>query len=201
MSMTENRSSSTSIRAAEVQALISADSNARLLDVRTAGEYQTSHIEGSVNLPLDQLDANTRQIVSGARGPIVLVCQSGGRAEQAHRKLVEAGLTGATVLTGGMNGWTAAGAPVERSGEERWGLERQVRLVAGSIVLLSVIVSIWVPAVRYVAGAVGAGLVFAAVSNTCTMGMLLAKLPYNRGPATDTDAAVARITGRADAGR
>lgn len=201
MSMTENRSPSTTIGTAEVQALISADPNARLVDVRTAGEYQTAHIEGSINLPLDQLDANTRQIVSGAPGPVVLVCQAGGRAEQAHRKLVDAGLTRASVLTGGMNGWTAAGAPVERSGEERWGLERQVRLVAGSIVLVSVLASIWVPAIRFVAGAVGAGLVFAAVSNTCMMGMALAKLPYNRGPATDADAAVARITSRANADR
>jgi rhodanese-related sulfurtransferase len=195
MSIADHRPSTAGMAPDELQALIATNSDVLLVDVRTPGEYQSAHIEDSVNLPLDQVDAHLRRIVSDAGGRMVLVCQSGGRAEQARQKLTEAGLTDVVVLAGGMNAWMAAAAPVARSGETRWALERQVRLVAGSIVLLSVLASIWLPALRYVAGAVGAGLVFAAVSNSCMMGMLLAKLPYNRGPALDIDAAIARIAG------
>lgn len=195
MSVADHRSPTAGLAPEEVQALAATNSDVLLVDVRTPGEYQTAHIEGSVNLPLDQVDAHLRRIVADAGGRIVLVCQSGGRAEQARHKLAEAGLPDVAVLTGGMSAWTATGAPVARSGEARWALERQVRLVAGSIVLLSVLASIWLPELRFVAGAVGAGLVFAAISNSCMMGMLLAKLPYNRGPVVDIDAAIARIAG------
>ena len=95
-----------------------------------------------------------------------------------------------------MNAWEAAGAPVERGEVQRWALERQVRLVAGSIVFLSVLLSLLVPGTPWIAAAVGFGLVFAAVSNTCMMGMLLSKLPYNRGPGCDIDGALARLDAR-----
>jgi rhodanese-related sulfurtransferase len=164
-----------------------------LVDVRTPGEYETAHIAGSINLPLDRVDAHLRRIVNDAGGRMVLVCQAGGRATQAQQKLTDAGLADVAVLTGGMNAWLAAGGPVQRTGKPRWGLERQVRLVAGTIVLGAVSASIWVPALGYVAGAVGAGLALAAITDSCLMGMLLAKLPYNRGPAVDVDAAIARL--------
>lgn len=80
-----------------------------------------------------------------------------------------------------------------KRGAEKWSLERQVRLVAGAIVLVSILLSIAWPAARFVAGFVGAGLVFAAVSNTCMMGMLLAKLPYNRASSVDVEEMVARL--------
>lgn len=180
---------------AEVRVLSVANPDVLLVDVRTPGEYQTVHIEGSVNLPLDQVDAHLRRIVDDAGGRLVLVCQTGGRAAQAHRKLVAAGLTDLAVLGGGIAAWVGAGLPVRRAERPRWALERQVRLAAGSLVLLFVLASIWVPALRYLAGAVGAGLVFAALTDTCAMGMLLARLPYNQGPRADIDAAITRMAG------
>lgn len=184
-----------SVGVPETQALLQ-QPNTLVLDVRSPGEFQGAHIDGAVNLPVDQLNPHLRDIVSGAGGTLVLVCQSGGRAEQAATKLSREGKQDLVLLAGGMNAWQSAGAPVERSGVEKWGLERQVRLVAGSIVLLAVLASIWVPALRWVAGAVGFGLVFAAVSNTCMMGMLLSKLPYNRGAACDVDHALSRLGAR-----
>jgi rhodanese-related sulfurtransferase len=178
---------------AAVRALTAANPDVLLVDVRTPGEYQTAHVPGSVNLPLDQVDAHLRRIVSDAGGRMVLVCQAGGRARQAQQRLTAAGLTDVAILAGGMNAWIAAGGPVERSGRTRWSLERQVRLVAGGIVLVSVLASIWVPAMAYLAGLVGAGLFVAALTNSCLLGMLLARLPYNRGPAADVDAAIARL--------
>ncbi|QSB13205.1 rhodanese-like domain-containing protein [Natronosporangium hydrolyticum] len=161
------------------RALLEANPDTLVVDVRTPAEFETAHIAGAINLPLDQVDDHLQQIVTDAGGQLVLVCHSGSRADQACRKLTEAGHGGAEVMAGGMASWVAAGAPVVR-GKPRWALERQVRLVAGGIVLAAIVASVWLPPLRYLAGLVGAGLVVAALTNTCAMGALLAKLPYNR---------------------
>lgn len=150
----------------------------RLVDVRTAAEWETAHIDGAYHLPLDVVSDRAARLAERADdAELVIVCQSGARAEQAARALAGAGVS-ATVLQGGMNAWGQAGGDVVR-GTERWALERQVRLVAGSIVLSGVLASTKVPAAKWAAGFVGGGLTFAALSNTCAMGNLLSRLPYN----------------------
>ncbi|GAA1408859.1 rhodanese-like domain-containing protein [Catellatospora coxensis] len=176
------------------RALLGSSPDVLLLDVRTPGEYETAHIEGSVNLPLDQFDAQLPHVTVAAGTTVVIACQSGNRARQCQTKLDAAGLRGSRVLTGGLNAWLAAGGPVVR-GRQRWSLERQVRLVAGGIVLVSIIASVWLPAARYVAGFIGAGLVFAALTDTCAMGMALSRIPYNR-----RGGAAASAPGRMSAG-
>ena len=171
------------------------DENLLIIDVRTPGEFETAHIPGSWNVPLDSLGEHRDELARIDRD-VVLVCQSGNRAAQAEQGLAAAGMARMRVLKGGMNSWVNEARPTN-STSDRWGLERQVRLVAGSIVLVAILVSIFVPAVRYVAGAVGAGLAFAAITDTCAMGMILAKLPYNRVDNCDPDAIVAQLTGRA----
>ncbi|HEU5027848.1 MAG TPA: rhodanese-like domain-containing protein [Spirillospora sp.] len=157
----------------------------RLLDVRTPAEFASVHIPGSYNVPLDLLREHRDEL--GRRlGEVVLVCRSGARAAQAERALAEAGLPGVHVLDGGITAWQASGAPVNR-GRAAWDLERQVRLVAGTLVLAGVLGGLAVPALRWLAAAIGAGLTIAALTNTCAMGMLLARLPFNRGPACGTD--------------
>ena len=99
-----------------------------------------------------------------------------------------------------MNAWEGQGFTVNR-GSQRWDLERQVRLVAGSIVALSILASIFVPGMKWVAFAIGSGLMFAALSNTCMMGMLLAKLPYNRGASCDAQSIVAQLVDSKSAGK
>lgn len=178
------------IDSSSLRAELAANSGLKLLDVRTPGEFQSGHIDGSVNVPLDQIDSNLGRIVHGTKGRMVVICQAGGRATEAAGKLSAAGASDVVVLEQGMNAWLAAGAPVESSGQQRWALERQVRLVAGGIVAASVIGSIWEPRVRFLAGGIGAGLVFAAVSNTCAMGKMLMKLPYNKGSDSDVDQAI-----------
>ncbi|MFC5821763.1 Inner membrane protein YgaP [Nonomuraea coxensis DSM 45129] len=183
---------SASVDAITARAMIASNPDVLVVDVRTPGEFDAAHIDGAINLPLDQVDTHLRRIVSDAGGRMLLICQSGGRATQAHKKLCDAGLPDATVLAGGMNAWIAAGAPVVR-GRPRWSLERQVRLVAGGIVLGAVVADLWLPGARYVAAFIGAGLTFAALTDTCAMGMLLSRLPYNRGPGVDVDQALACI--------
>ncbi len=182
-----------------LRAALAADPDTLLVDVRTPGEFRAASIDGAVNIPLDQLDAHLRRIVHDAGGRMVLLCQSGARAARAAEKLGRAGVADVAVLEGGMNAWVADDAPVRRTPGAVWSLERQVRLVAGGIVASSVLASVRAPRLRFVAGAIGAGLVISAVTDTCGLAMLLARLPWNRSSGTDIDAdidaAVARLRG------
>ncbi|CAM5507721.1 rhodanese-like domain-containing protein [Streptomyces tanashiensis] len=181
-----------SITPAVVHRLVQEGRAPRLLDVRTPGEFRTVHIPGSYNVPLNTLREHRAELRSHLDEEVVLVCRSGQRAREAEQALAQAGLPNLRVLEGGMNAWEAAGAVVER-GPERWDMERQVRLVAGSIVLVTGLAGILVPGVHLVGTAVGAGLTYAALSNSCAMGVLLSKLPYNRGPRTDIRTVIAEL--------
>lgn len=156
-----------------------------LLDVRTAAEYEAAHIPGSIRVSLDELHADTDTVAALLPDHAVVVCRSGTRAEQACRALAGTGRDDLRILDGGIQAWERSGGDVAR-GRERWDLERQVRLVAGSLVLTGVLASLLWPPALILAGGVGAGLTFAATTNTCAMGTLLAKLPYNRGAACET---------------
>ncbi|UXY32009.1 rhodanese-like domain-containing protein [Streptomyces sp. HUAS TT20] len=166
----------------------------RLLDVRTPGEFHTAHIPGSYNVPLDTLREHRAELLHHLDEDVVLICRSGARAAQAEQALAEAGLPNLRVLDGGVMAWESAGGALTR-GPERWDLERQVRLVAGSLVLVTGVAGLFVPGLHLIGTAVGAGLAVAALTNTCAMGMLLSKLPYNRGPRTDLDTVVGALRG------
>jgi rhodanese-related sulfurtransferase len=180
------------IDATTLRELIDAGRGPRMLDVRTPAEFEAAHIPGAYNVPLDLLREHRIELRAHLDDDVVLVCRSGARAAQAEQSLAQAGLPNLKVLGGGMLAWQAANAPVNQ-GKARWDLERQVRLVAGSIVLASVLASIIVPGLEWVAGLIGAGLAFAAVTNTCAMGMLLGKLPYNRGASCDLATIVGQL--------
>ncbi|MGJ7441765.1 rhodanese-like domain-containing protein [Aquipuribacter sp. MA13-6] len=156
----------------------------RVLDVRTPAEFETMHIPGAYNVPLDTLREHREELSNHLDEDVVLVCRSGVRATQAEQSLAGVGLPNLRVLEGGVLAWEQAGGEVRR-GAQRWELERQVRLVAGSLVLTSVITSLFVRRAQLLAGGVGAGLTFAALSNSCLMGSVLMKLPYNRSRTYD----------------
>ncbi len=192
--MTNASTSTSRIDAETLNGWLATGWDFKLLDVRTPAEFETVHIPGSYNVPLDALDEHRDELRRHLTEPVVLVCRSGNRAGQAERKLAEVGMPNLKVLEGGLLAWEAAGAPVRR-GRPRWDIERQVRLIAGTLVLAGVVGSVFFEPAKWLAGAVGAGLAFAALSNTCAMGMLLSKLPYNRGASCDVGAVVARLTG------
>ena len=154
-------------------------SGATLIDVRTPAEFQSLHVRGARNMPLDRLDA---QELAEVATPLYVVCQKGGRSKQACEKLAAAGLQEVRNVEGGTDACAAAGLPVER-GAASVSLERQVRVAAGSLVVLGVALGFFVhPGWLALAAFVGAGLVFAGVTDTCGMGMLLARAPWNQGP-------------------
>jgi rhodanese-related sulfurtransferase len=173
--------------------LLADGSGPRLIDVRTPGEFDAVHIEGSYNVPLDLLREHRAELRHHLDETVVLICRSGTRAAQAEQALTEAGLPNLRLLAGGITAWEAAGAPVRRP-RPRWDLERQVRLVAGTLVLLAVGVGTVFPPATWLAALIGTGLTVAALTNTCLMGMLLAKLPYNRGPHATFHTVVAALT-------
>ncbi|MFW2381070.1 MAG: rhodanese-like domain-containing protein [Acidimicrobiales bacterium] len=168
------------------------DPDVRILDVRTGGEFETAHIPGSYNVPLDTLGEHVRDLAS-VEHPVVLVCQSGSRASQAHGKLVEAGKTTLHILDGGMDAWERAGGDVIRGTNERWAMDRQVRLVAGSLALAGVLASAVIPGAKWIAAGVAGGLTYSAVSNTCAMAALLGKLPYNQTDNCDIPGVLAEL--------
>lgn len=156
-----------------------------VLDVRSPAEFETRHISGSYNLPLDLVGEHADALAARLGRKVVLVCQSGARADQARRRLAGSGMDDLHVLSGGVGGFAAAGGTVVE-GRARWSLERQVRLVAGGLVLVGVLAARVVhPKAVLLAGGIGAGLTASALTDTCTMGRILSALPYNRGPQTD----------------
>jgi rhodanese-related sulfurtransferase len=153
-----------------------------IIDVRSPGEYAGGHIPGAHNVPLDQLRQALPVLRAAAdRGEIAVVCASGARSASACEKLSAAGIPAATLI-GGTNAWTAAGHPLDRpSGAQTiWPMDRQVRLAAGSLVVLGLVADLILPGARWFSAAIGAGLVFSAASNTCGMAAALGRLPYNR---------------------
>jgi rhodanese-related sulfurtransferase len=162
----------------------------RLLDVRTPGEFEAEHIAGAYNVPLDTLAEHGPEIRAAVDAPVVIVCRSGQRARRAEEALAAAGMQNLYVLEGGMAAWTAAGRPVRR-GAPKMSLERQVRIVAGALAATGGFLALFVnPVFAVLPAFVGSGLVFAGVTDTCTMGMLLARLPYNRPAGCDVPAMV-----------
>lgn len=181
------------IDASALAELLAGPTAPRVLDVRSAAEFEAVHLPGSYNVPIETLREHRDELVRHLDEDVVLLCRSGNRAVQAERLLAEHGLSNLHVLEGGIVAWEAAGGEVRR-GAARWDIERQVRLVAGSIVLGSVAGSVLVPELKWLAGGVGLGLAAAAVTNSCVMGQLLARLPYNRGASCDLDTIVGQLT-------
>ena len=149
-----------------------------LVDVRTPAEFAQAHAPGATLLPLSNL--NGKEVSQLAAGkPIYLMCQSGNRARQAAERIAKAGVNSVSVIEGGMNAWEAAGLPVQR-GRAMMSLERQVRIAAGILVLLGVVLGFFVHPMLYaLSGLVGGGLIVAGITDTCGMGLILARMPWN----------------------
>ncbi|MEU0372702.1 rhodanese-like domain-containing protein [Streptomyces sp. NPDC006283] len=183
-------------------ALAPAQARARLheltvIDVRTPGEYASGHLPGAHNIPLDHLDAALPALEAAAdRGDLLVVCASGTRSADACATLAKNGVAAAT-LTGGTAAWVQLGHDVHRPAGARtvWAMERQVRFAAGALVLAGLVAGRRRPAARTLSAGVASGLVFSALTDTCGMARVLAKLPHNRPRPADLDATIAALSG------
>lgn len=182
-----------------VAPLVQQGTDVKLIDVRTPAEFESVHIPGSYNVPLDQLPEHREELRSRLTGPAVLICRSGTRARQAEQLLREVDLPALHVLEGGLSAWEQAGLPLSR-GRQRWSMERQVRGVAGGLVLTGLLggALLWSP-LKWLAAFVGGGLLFSALTDTCGMAAMLGRLPWNRGASCDVGATLARMSDRTTA--
>ena len=173
----------------EINGLINVGGAPQLIDVRDSGEFEAAKIQRAKLIPLSNFERQTNEIDRSQ--PVYLMCRSGNRAKQAAEKLVKRGFSDVHVIEGGMLAWESANLPVVKGASKVWSLERQVRFAAGSLVVLGVILAAIVhPYFIALSAFVGAGLVFAAVTDTCGMAMMLAKMPWNnaKGAVCETNA-------------
>jgi len=150
-----------------------------LIDVREYAEFAGGRVKGSKLIPLGEIEKRAAEI--DRNKPTYLMCRSGKRAAEAQKKLLTLGFSDVRNVRGGFEAWKAAGFDFDKDVNAVWSLERQVRFVAGSLVVVGVVLSLLIhPYFIALSAFVGAGLVFAAVTDTCTMAMILAKMPWNK---------------------
>jgi rhodanese-related sulfurtransferase len=165
-----------SIAPAELKSLLEKRDPIHLIDVRTPREFQEVHLADAVNLPLDRMKPDS--LPTDGR-PIIFICKSGMRGRTAAEKSSSC-RENVYNVDGGTDACIASDLSVVR-GKKSISLERQVRIAAGSLVLVGVSLAYFVhPAFILLSAFVGGGLVFAGVTDTCGMAMLLAKMPWNQ---------------------
>lgn len=156
--------------------------NVDIIDVRTPLEFREVRAVMARNIPLDVLDPHTvmKERNGSAGEPLYVICKGGTRGATARQKFVDAGYENVVNVEGGTEAWVAAGLPVVR-GRKAMSLERQVRIAAGFIVLVGALLGLFVhPYFAGIPAFVGAGLMFAGITDSCAMGMLIAKMPWNQ---------------------
>lgn len=171
------------IQVSDLKTVLSQDraGDAIILDVRSPGEYQSERIEGTSNIPLNEIERHVHNLSNYKH--IYVHCASGARSQQACQKLDTLGLDNIVNVEGGLSAWKNAGFPVYRSTKAPLPLNQQVQVAAGSLILTGVALGVAVnPAFIGLSAFVGAGLTFAGLTGNCAMGVLLAQMPWNRAP-------------------
>lgn len=170
----------------------------RLIDVRTPAEFSAVRIPGAVNIPLDEFQAHAPRLAA-LSGPIAITCHSGKHATQAKNLLASCQKLDVVLVSGGTEGWRTTGGEVE-VGRATMSLERQVRIAAGSLAALGGALALGIhPTFAAIPLLIGSGLVFAGITDTCMLGMLLARMPWNRRDSSDTAHVLARLEVRCSA--
>ena len=170
----------------QLQDRVQAGEQVDLIDVRTPVEFREVHVAFAHNVPLDQLDCSQVTLERANAGtPLYVICRSGSRGKQACEKITAAGCTNVVNVEGGTMAWDQAGLPVVR-GKKAISLERQVRIAAGFLALTGSALSFVHPYWAILSGFIGAGLMFAGITDTCGMGMILARMPWNQVGKTPT---------------
>jgi rhodanese-related sulfurtransferase len=171
----------TSIGPAELQRLAQVCA-VDILDVRTPAEFATGHIPGAQSAPLDTLDpAAFLKTRSDQSKPIYMVCQVDGRARKAIEKFQRAGFVNCVLVEGGTQAWLDSGLPVIRGGRSSLSLLRQVQITIGIFSGTGAALALTVHrGFALLPLFTGCGLLFAGLTGTCGLALLLAKMPWNQ---------------------
>jgi glyoxylase-like metal-dependent hydrolase (beta-lactamase superfamily II)/rhodanese-related sulfurtransferase len=163
----------------EAQALAAQDTQVKFLDVRSALEFSQVHIKDAINIPIDMIAGKIGEL-SQSKQEYIVLCRTGNRSPMAANMLQQSGIHSVKVMGGGMTRWEKEKLPVIK-GEGGVSLERQVRVIAGSLILLGILLARFVHT-GFIALSlfVCCGLIYAGLTDNCLMGMLLMKLPYNK---------------------
>lgn len=167
----------------EINELLNGGGECQVIDVREFSEFNSERIADAQLMPLSNFEKHAAEI--DHTKPVYLMCRSGNRAKQAAEKLIHKGFTDIHVIEGGMAAWSVANLPVVKGESKVWALERQVRFTAGLFVLSGILLGVFVsPYLILLSAFVSVGLMFSAVTDTCGMGMVLARMPWNKAPST-----------------
>jgi rhodanese-related sulfurtransferase len=178
------------IKPHELERLRRQGKSVELIDVRTPAEYAQVHAEGAKLVPLDRFDPKALLAArnGSASEPVYVLCRSGGRGAKACEQFQAAGFDNVFNVEGGTVAWEQAGLPVVRGASKVISLERQVRIATGVLVLIGLALGTFVhPALYGLSAFIGAGLVFAGITDWCGMGLLLAKAPWNQRAGCNVD--------------
>lgn len=167
----------------ELSDRLAAGEKIQLVDVRSPGEYAAGHVPQAIDIPLEQVQARIGDLHGGT---VAVLCQSGTRAGMAC-DILKSSHDGLLLIEGGTKAWIDAGYPVVKSSASTWALERQVRFVAGVLVLIGTILALlvniaWIGLTVFV----GAGLTFAGLTDICGMAYLLKLMPWNKAKSCAT---------------
>lgn len=169
-----------SIPVSQLNHLLQENQSINLIDVRTPAEFRDVHAHCAKNIPLHDLNEQTiKSQFQGMSETLYLICQKGSRSQSACKMLIDAGITNVVTVEGGTEAWEQAGMEVVR-GKKAISIERQVRIAAGFLVLLGATLGFFIhPYFIGISAFVGAGLMFAGMTDTCGMALLLARMPWN----------------------
>ena len=154
-----------------------------IIDVRFPISFAEVHAPKARSVPFETLDPHEVMVQreGAVNEPLYIICQIGVRSRDAARLFMEAGFTNVVNVEGGTRAWQEAGFPVVHERQRGWPLRRQVQLAAGSLIVAGSAVALFLNPVFFaIPAAVGAGLIYTAATDNCAMGVVLAKMPWNR---------------------
>lgn len=163
----------------EINELLSSGTECQVIDVREFSEFSSERVAEAQLMPLSNFEKHAAEIDHSK--PVYLMCRSGRRAGEAAKRLADKGFIDIHVIEGGMIEWQKSSLPVVKGESKVWSLERQVRFAAGLLVVAGAVLSVFAhPYFVWLSAFVGAGLIYAAATDSCAMGMVIAKMPWNR---------------------
>ena len=162
------------------------NNEAIIVDVREPAEHNAEKISGSNLIPLANICQSLLPQCNGKK--LVVHCRSGKRSADACQKLISKNPSLEIYnLEGGIMAWSALGYEVKTSGKFFLPLDRQVQLTIGCGVLCgSIFGYLYDKKFFLLSGFFGAGLIFAALTGTCALAILLAKMPWNKASQKST---------------